>query len=193
MKQQRIRPQPEPPRLAISLCEWCAHPHPPIEIRPGDPNSEEVERGVIRAIQMLLRHDSFLLDEDVNERSVTHKLAEYLQREFGGWHVDCEYNRVGNNSNSSKILKGLAENLYKLGFRKEAPTNDPKQDTVFPDIIVHRRGDETGNLLVLEVKKSDTSNASQSKDKIKLKLYVERLQYRFAAFLLLQTANSASE
>ncbi len=187
MKQQRIRPQPEPPRLAISLCEWCAHPHPPIEIRPGDPTSQEVERSVIRAIQMLLRHDSFLLDKDVNERSVTHKLAEYLQREFGGWHVNCEYNRVGNNSNSSKILMGLAKELYEHRFRRKAPTDDPKQNTVFPDIIVHRRGDKTDNLLVLEVKKSDTRNVAQSKDKIKLKLYVERLQYRFAAFLVLRT------
>jgi len=158
MKRQRIRRKPEPSRFTMSPCEWRAHAQP-IETRPGDPNSEEVERGVIRAIQMLLRHDRFLLDKDVNERSVTHKLAEYLQREFGGWHVDCEYNRVGNNSNSSKILEGLAEELYKLGFRKEAPTDDPKwrarqkQDTVFPDIIVHRRGDKADNLLVLEVKK----------------------------------------
>ena len=32
---------------------------------------------------------------DANERSLTHKLAEYLQCEFPDWHVDCEYNRHG--------------------------------------------------------------------------------------------------
>lgn len=192
MKQQRIRP-PGPPRSAMSPCEWCVHPPPPIEIRPGDPTSEEIERGVIRAIQMLLRHDSFLLDKDVNERSVTHKLAEYLQREFGGWHVDCEYNRVGNESNCSKILKDLAEKLYDSGLRREAPTGDPRQDTVFPDIIVHHRGDKTDNLLVLEVKKFGNNHNAQSIDKMKLELYVERLKYRFAAFLLLRTrAQSAN-
>ena len=127
MKQKRILSQLKPPRSSMSRCEWSAHPDQAIEIRPGDPNSEEVERGVIRAIQMLLRRDSFLLDKDVTERSATHKLAKYLQREFGGWHVDCEYNRVGNNSNGSKILKGLAEKLYEHGFREKAPTDDPRQ------------------------------------------------------------------
>jgi len=58
-----------------------------------------------------------------------------------------------------------------------------QDNTVFPDIIVHRRGDIIDNLLVLEVKKfSNTHNAAQSKDKIKLRLYVEQLHYRFGAF-----------
>ena len=82
----------------------------------GRPPPEDVKRRVIAAICALYRHDRELLDVDANERSITHKLAEHLQREFPGWHVDCEYNRVGREPR-----------------RLEAKT-------VFPDIIVHRRG-----------------------------------------------------
>ena len=61
----------------------------------GRPPPEDVKRRVIAAICALYRHDRELLDVDANERSITHKLAEHLQREFPEWHVDCEYNRVG--------------------------------------------------------------------------------------------------
>ena len=56
---------------------------------------EDVKKRVIAAICALYRHDRELLAVDANERSITHKLAEHLQREFPEWHVDCEYNRVG--------------------------------------------------------------------------------------------------
>ena len=62
----------------------------------GRPPPEDVKRRVIAAICALYRHDRELLDVDANERSITHKLAEHLQRKFPGWHVDCEYNRGSN-------------------------------------------------------------------------------------------------
>lgn len=185
----------------LRRCVWCDHPHSPIDIRLGDPKPHEIETRVMRAIQMLLRHDSFLLDKNVNERSITHKLAECLQREFCEWHVDCEYNRIGK-TRIRKALPGLRKELLETGNRKALPgsrkelrelrllktveTDNATGDTVFPDIIVHHRGDETDNLLVVEVKKSTSTRNAQRIDKVKLELYKERLQYRFAAFLLLQ-------
>ena len=68
---------------------------------------EDVKKRVIAAICALYRHDRELLDVDANERSITHKLAEHLQREFPEWHVDCEYNRVG------RETKRLAVNVGK--------------------------------------------------------------------------------
>jgi len=40
----------------------------------------------------LLKKDGYLLKNSVNERSITHKLAEYYQVLFPEWNVDCEYN-----------------------------------------------------------------------------------------------------
>jgi len=56
-------------------------------------NRATIERRVTTAVKRLLREDMVLLGRNVNERSVSHKQAEYLREAFRGWHVDCEYNR----------------------------------------------------------------------------------------------------
>ena len=55
----------------------------------------EAELRVVRAVERLLREESDLLVRDLNERTITHRLAVQLGQEFKGWHVDCEYNRDG--------------------------------------------------------------------------------------------------
>jgi len=98
-----------------------------------------VKQKIIRAYRKLLRHDFYLLQVAANERSITHKFAEYLQREFPSYNVDCEYNRIGNDT---KKLDGLLSELKKVfsESKKEVPLDDEDATTVFPDIIVHHRG-----------------------------------------------------
>jgi hypothetical protein len=91
------------------------------------------------ALGVLQKNDSFLLENKANERTVAHKFAEYLQKQFPDWNVDCEYNRMGTDL---KELDGIKECD---GHRK---TN-----RVFPDIIVHQRNQER-NLIVIELKKN---------------------------------------
>ena len=52
----------------------------------------DIERSVKTALNKLFERDAELLQNDVNERSITHKFAEYLESEFPGWDVDWEYN-----------------------------------------------------------------------------------------------------
>jgi hypothetical protein len=104
--------------------------------------TEEVRAGVHRAIATLLAEDQYLLVNDVNERSITHKLADYLQREFPDTNVDCEYNK---NHDDTKRLR--------LPPKTDIRSDDLDAHTVFPDIIVHKRNTDE-NLLVIEVKKS---------------------------------------
>ena len=54
---------------------------------------EEVSQKVCVAIGVLFKNDSFLLENSVNERSISHKLVIYLEKQFPDWDVDCEYNR----------------------------------------------------------------------------------------------------
>jgi len=54
----------------------------------------EIERKVKSCLQILREQDKYLLDNDLNERTITHKLATYLQEEFQEFNVDCEYNRL---------------------------------------------------------------------------------------------------
>jgi len=88
------------------------------------PIKEKIEK----AVRLLLRNDLFLLANDSDEWTISHKLAEYIQQGFPDWHVDVEYNR------DKDQVKTLDE------------------EKVRPDIIVHIRNTDS-NLLVIEVKK----------------------------------------
>lgn len=135
------------------------------------PGEEEVKQRVIAAIARFYRHDPELLEVDVNERTITHKLAEYLQDEFPEWHVDCEYNRLGTD-------------VKRLSLIGEVVTPfDTEAKTVFPDIIIHRRRKKK-NLLVIEVKK--ISGGDKIKDHEKLEAFTQDPNYRYCFGLFLR-------
>ena len=61
-------------------------------------NEDEVRQAVSVALERLKDEDDDLLRFDVNERSITHRLAVYLDEEIRDeWDVDEEYNREGEN------------------------------------------------------------------------------------------------
>ncbi len=122
------------------------------------------------ALNHLKQKDRQLLDIQVNERTISHKLAEYLQQEFSILFVDCEYNR---HDGLTKIL-GVPTNS--VGW------DDVDSKTVFPDIVVHKRGTDEENLLVIEIKKSN--NRYNSFDMKKLRAFTrEPYNYKFGLFL----------
>jgi hypothetical protein len=127
---------------------------------------------VIAALQRLLACDSHLLKVDANERSISHKLGSYLQMEFPELDVDCEYNRNGHHP--KKITR----------FEPNTSTDDTDGRTVFPDIVVHRRG-QSSNYLVIEVKKNN-SRVDRSVDLEKLKAYKKNSQLRYAHALFIE-------
>lgn len=128
-----------------------------------------------------MEYDSFLLEENANERSITHKLAEYLQQEFKDWNVDCEYNRMWNDFEIDKKIIELEEDI--------ASVYDTDAKTVFPDIIIHKR-ENKDNLLVIEVKKSNNT-ADKLMDKIKLETftYSDHFKYLFGLNLVIPVKN----
>ncbi|AXV40393.1 hypothetical protein [Methanobacterium sp. BAmetb5] len=135
-----------------------------------------LQRKVISSINKLMDFDSCLLNENANERSITHKLAEYLQQEFKEWNVDCEYNRMVN---------GDSQDPKRMRF----PVEDTKSDdtdakTVFPDIIIHQRN-ERKNLLVIEVKKKFRNRINMEFDQRKLKTFTsDQFEYSFGLHII---------
>jgi len=115
----------------------------------------EIIKHVEIALEILRKNDSFLFEGDTSERSITHKLAEYLQRQFPDWNVDCEYNRKGL---EPKFLRGIQE-----------CAGHEDSDLIYPDIIVHLRNEDR-NLLVIEVKKRRLSSQCDHK---KLELFTD--------------------
>lgn len=135
------------------------------------PTEEDIKQRVFAAIGRLYQHDPELLSIGVNERTITHKLAEYLQDEFPGWHVDCEYNRRGD----------IPKRLQISGWRSSPIDIEAK--TVFPDIIIHRRRTDA-NLVVIEVKKS--GGGEETKDLEKLQAFTGDSDYRYRLGLFLR-------
>ena len=131
---------------------------------------DEIVRRIRAAFVVLAARDLALLEMDANERTVTHKFAEYLQREFMDWDVDCEYNRDGHDPKRLSLRPSTVS------------TDDTKATSVFPDVIVHRRGSRE-NLVVIEAKKSTT--ASTGHDELKLSNYKSQLGYQFAFSIVL--------
>lgn len=134
---------------------------------------EDVKQCVIAAVVSLYRHDRELLEINANERSITHKLAEYLQREFPNWNVDCEYNRRG------REIKRLS-----FEFGEEIKPDDIEAKTIFPDIIVHQRGAQL-NLLIVEVKKNRGMQTTRDKEKLEAFGRDPAYGYKYGLFLCL--------
>jgi hypothetical protein len=142
-------------------------------------NREIIQNRVDEALGDLVDQDRHLLISDVNERSITHKLAIYLSNQFPEWDVDCEYNR---NGEDTKLLEDddRFKELFEIVEGNMRP-DDSNARTVYPDIIVHRRGTDE-NLIVIELKKS-TNPKSKDDDIEKLRRLRHQLGYQNAIFI----------
>ena len=134
-------------------------------------NRHEIESVVTRAIDRVIATERELLDRNVSERALTHHLARFICDEIRApFVVDVEYNRH------------LDDPKRMVLAPRRALDDELRATTVFPDIIVHVRGTDAHNLLVLEVKKSHDDLAY---DERKLRAFREQLQYQHAAHVIL--------
>ena len=140
-------------------------------------NEDEVRQAVSVAVERLKDEDDDLLRFDVNERSITHRLAVYLDEEISDeWDVDVEYNREGEN----EVSKSISMKHLKSKISDDGDPEDLDAKTVYPDIIAHNRGERYENLLVIEAKKSGRSGEY---DRDKLTAYKEELRYEHGVFV----------
>jgi hypothetical protein len=95
---------------------------------------------VVTALGEFYAREIFLFEKDLGERTLTHRLAVYLEKQFPGWEVDCDYNRLG-------------ERTLRLPHGTIVSTDDQLGKSVYPDIVVHQR-DIPNNLLAIEVRKA---------------------------------------
>jgi hypothetical protein len=95
---------------------------------------------VIAALQEFYAREIHLLEKDLGERALTHRLAVHIEKQFGDWDVDCDYNRLG-------------ERLFRLPKGTIVSTDDELGKSVYPDIVVHRRS-VPENLLAIELRKA---------------------------------------
>src|SRR3954470_15853458 len=95
---------------------------------------------VVTALQEFYGQESFLFEKDLGERTLTHRLAVHLEKQFPGWSVDCDYDRLG-------------ERTLRLPHGTIVSTDDHFAKSVYPDIVVHQR-EIPNNLLAIEIRKA---------------------------------------
>jgi hypothetical protein len=100
------------------------------------------------AVGILLEKEGEIIKKDINELTITHKLAVYLQRRFRLLSVDICYNR--NIEIDEYKPKYIGEGKYGI-----------------PDIVIHERLTNKRNLLVIEIKKQDNKEG-RDEDRKKL-------------------------
>ena len=89
------------------------------------------------ALDQLYKQDIYLLEHEVHERTIVFRFGHYLQNlmdeteAFRDNYLDFEYNRNGNQP-------------------KRIPARS--QNGALPDLIIHQRGTNAHNLLIMEFK-----------------------------------------
>ncbi len=95
---------------------------------------------IVDALKEFYACETHLFEKDLGERTLTHRLAVHIEKQFPGWEVDCDYDRLG--ERTLRLPKGAI-----------VSTDDHFGKSVYPDIVVHQR-DVPNNLLAIEVRKA---------------------------------------
>src|SRR5437773_438959 len=112
----------------------------------------ELEGRLDEAIALLYARDHLLLEYEVGERAVAAKLACHLTPLFPDHDVDVEYNRHGLDPKDLDLPVECRGGGMRL---------------IVPDIIIHCRGNDEDNLLVIELKK-ETNPEPRACDRAKI-------------------------
>ncbi len=95
---------------------------------------------LVAALQEFFAREHYLMERDLGERTLTHRLAVCVEKHFSGWEIDCDYDRLG-------------DRTMRLPHGSIVSTDDHFGKSVYPDIVVHQR-DIPNNLLAIEVRKA---------------------------------------
>ena len=110
-----------------------------------------IKRLVSRALDEVYSHDLYLIANKVHERSIVFRFSHYLQNlmnsahELSTYNLDVEYNR---NQRQPKRIRN-------------------RQRGAYPDVIVHQRGSNTSNLLMIEFKTHWDTTTDDDLEKLK--------------------------
>lgn len=130
---------------------------------------EKLKNIIKEAVEKLKESHSFILDRnnDVAELAVSTKLASIIEPYFiNNYDVDAEWNRM-RDKHGGYVPKRLQV---------------PNDNLVQPDIIIHKRGSNDANLLVIEIKMTWKSQRKDF-DFQKIEAYITELDYKNGLYL----------
>lgn len=102
-------------------------------------------RGVLErvasAVEDLYAREAALFRLRLGERTLTHRFAVHVEKQFPEWDTDCDYTR-------------LHDRIWLLPKPSIVSTDDTYGKSMYPDVAVHRR-EIPDNLLAVEIRKAD--------------------------------------
>ena len=126
---------------------------------------------VVAGLSEFYASETFLFEHDLGERTLTHRLALYLEKQFPGWNVDCGYDRLG-------------ARTMQLPHGSIVSTDDHLDKSIYPDVVVHQR-EVPNNLLAIEVRKA-SNHQPEEHDRQKLRALTDpHLWFAYATGVLL--------
>jgi hypothetical protein len=137
----------------------------------------EVEQLLRDGLRRLLSEDYELFEGRAHERTITTRLAAYLEANPqipAGLSVDHEYNRM------EFVYVKMLEDWVGDEIKRDSEGRIVDSARV-PDILIHGRGDNDSNLLAIEVK-VEKQNSYEDMSKI-WSLTAGRLAYKFGVLL----------
>jgi len=137
----------------------------------------DTNKAVLEALQSLLTKDLALLEKDVSERTIAAKLASYLVPYFPKYNVDVEYNRHGLEIKTVKLPE---------------PYRSKKSGRIYPDVVVHQRGHDRNNLLVIQLKKL-TNREPRGYDRAVIHAMKRGFGYTYGLLIDLPTGSAAGQ
>jgi hypothetical protein len=125
---------------------------------------DELQAHVTNAVKIFLKYDKNLLTIPAHEQAVSHRIAVYLEQMlrktiFSKLSVDCEYNKHGSLKKTINFDLDYFRRFRPCGCyscaitsQKPAAIKTLPEKEFRPDIIVHRRKEDTANIIVMETK-----------------------------------------
>lgn len=127
----------------------------------------DLEYIIKKSIKELYNQDKILFNNNISEMCLVYNFAKYFEKnlintKWSEYNIDIEYNR---NCNKLKSLE----------FQKSN----------FPDLILHKRGSNNFNELVIEFKKwNNRQNKTLERDRKKLKGFMREYNYKRAVLII---------
>jgi hypothetical protein len=131
---------------------------------------------VVAGLSEFYASETFLFEHDLGERTLTHRLAVYLEKQFPNWNVDCGYDRLG-------------ARTMQLPHGSIVSTDDHLDKSIYPDVVVHQR-EVPNNLLAIEVRKA-SNHQPEEHDRQKLRALTDPhlwFAYRIGLMLIVEKA-----
>ncbi|QQS15896.1 MAG: hypothetical protein IPK84_00820 [Candidatus Moraniibacteriota bacterium] len=121
---------------------------------------------ILEALKKVVTENGYMVGDcnrDIHEQSLSHRLAHYLENSghFSGYNIDCEYNRF-----------------------EERSKRNSQNDLIKPDIVIHSRGNQNDNLIIIQTKKFNDSADEIENAKTDLKNDKGHLNYKFAFLII---------